>query len=65
MFPECRLLDKVLNAFNRIGVKETCVTIVAKVVWISQMIVTHCAGLPRVDTHRVEHFVQPFEHSVG
>jgi len=61
MFPECRLLHEELIPFNRIAVKETCVIIVAKVVWIDQMIIAHFAGFPRVDVHRVEHFMRPFE----
>jgi len=61
MFPEHRLSHEELNALNRIALKETCVIIVTKVVWISQMIVTHIAELPRVDAHRVGHLVQPFE----
>jgi len=65
MFPEHRLLHEELNAFNRIAVEETCVIIVAKVVWIGQTIITHFAGFPRVDGHRVGHFVQHFEYSVG
>jgi len=65
MFPECRLLHEELNPFNRIAVREKCVIIDAKVVWISQTKVTHCAGYARVDAHCVEHFIQPFEYSVG
>jgi hypothetical protein len=65
MFPDSRLPHDELNAFNRIAVNEACVSIVAKVVWISQMIVTHIAGFPRVDAHRVGHFVQPVQYSVG
>jgi len=65
MFPERRLLHEQLNAFNRIAVKETCVIIVAKIVWISQTIVTYFAGFPRVDAHCVGYFVEPFEYSVG
>jgi len=65
MFPECRLSNKELNAFNRIAVQERCVINLAKVVWIGQMIVTHSAGYPRVDGHCGGHFVQPFEYSVG
>jgi hypothetical protein len=65
MFPERRLLHEELNAFSRIAVKETCVIIVPKVVWISETIVTHFARFPRVNAHRVGHFVQPFELCVG
>jgi hypothetical protein len=65
MFPERRLLHEALNAFNRIVVKERCVNIVVKVVWIGQTIVTNSAGFPRVDAHCVGHFVQPCEYSVG
>jgi hypothetical protein len=61
MFPECRLLDEELLIFNRIGVKETCAIMVAKVVWISKTIVTQLAGYQRVDAHRIEVFVHPFE----
>jgi len=46
MFPERRLLREELNAFNWIEVKETCVIIIMKVVWIDQTIVTHLAGFP-------------------
>jgi hypothetical protein len=46
MFLECRLLQKELNAFNRIAVKEACVIIVAKIVSIGQMIVTYFARCP-------------------
>ena len=65
MFPECRLLPEELNAFNRIAVKPTCVIIVAKVVWICQTIETNFATFPRVDAHRVGHFIQHFEYCVG
>ena len=65
MFPECRLLDEELNAFNKIAVEEVCVIIVTKVVWIGQMIVTHFARFRRVDAHCVRHFVEGFEYSVG
>jgi len=65
MFPERSLLHEELNACKRIVVKETCVIIVAKVVWFSQTIVTHFTGFPRVDARCVGHFVQPFEYSVG
>jgi hypothetical protein len=61
MFPESRLLHEDLNAFNSIAVKDTCVIIIAKVDWIGQTIVTHCAGFPRVNAHYVGHFFQPFE----
>ena len=65
MFPERRLFHDELNAFNRIPVKERCVIIVAKVVWIGQTIVADFAAFPRVDAHHVGHFTQPFESSVG
>ena len=65
MFPERRLLHEELNGFKRIAVIESCVIIVAKVVWIGQTIVIHCAGCPRVDAHCIGHCVQPFEYSVG
>ena len=58
-------MHQQLNAFNRIAVKETCEIIVAKVVWISQTIVTHFAGFPRFDAHRVGHVIQPFEPGVA
>jgi hypothetical protein len=61
MFPERRLLHEELNEFNMITVKETCVIIIAKVVCIGQMDVIHFAGFPRVDSHWVGHFIQPFE----
>jgi hypothetical protein len=65
MFPERRLLIEELNALNCNAVNETCVIIVAKVVWISETIVTHFAGIPKVDAHHVGHFFEPFEYSVG
>jgi len=55
LFPERGLLHEALNAINRIAVKETWVIIVAKVVWISQTIVTHVARYPRVNGHHVGH----------
>jgi len=61
MFPERRLLHGALNAFNRIAVKAIYVIIVAKVVWIGQMILTHLAGFPRVNAHRAGHLVQSSE----
>jgi len=64
MFPECRVAHDELNAFNRIAVKETCVIIVAKVVWNGQTIVTHFARFERVDAHCLGLFFQPFEYSV-
>jgi len=65
MFPECRLLHKELNVFNCMAVGETCVIIVAKIIWNSQTIVTHFARFRKVNAHRDGHFVQPFEYSVG
>jgi serine/threonine-protein kinase RIO1 len=65
MFPECRLLHEELNEFNIIAVKETCVIIVAKIVWIGYTIVTHFAGYLRVDAQCTGHFVPRFEYSVG
>jgi len=59
MFHECRLLDDELNGFNRIAVKELCVIIVTKDVSINPLIVTHCAGSPKVDARCLGHFVQP------
>jgi hypothetical protein len=61
MSPERRLLHEELNAFNRIAVKEPCVIIITKIVWIGQMIVPHFAGYPTVDALCMGHFVQPFE----
>jgi len=65
MFPECRLLNEKLNPFEKIATETTCVIIIAKVVWIRQTIVTQFATFPRFDQHRIGHFVQPFELSVG
>jgi hypothetical protein len=65
MFPERRLLHELLNTVNRIVIKEMWVTIVAKVVWIGETILIHCAGFRSVDAHCVVHFVQHFENSVG
>jgi len=48
---------------NRIAVKETCITIIAKVGWIGKTIVTHYALFPKVDAHPKEHFVESFEFS--
>jgi len=42
-----------------------CVIIVAKVVSISQMIVTHFAQSTGVDAHHVGQFIHPFALSVG
>jgi hypothetical protein len=61
MFPECRLLHKELNEFNRIAAKETYVIVIAKVVLIGEMIVTHFGRFPRVDARCVGHVVQSFE----
>ena len=47
MFPERRLLNEELNAFNWIAVEEMCVIIITKVVSIGQTIVTHFAGFPK------------------
>jgi len=60
MFPERWVLHEELNAFNRIAVQEMCIIIIAKVIWIGHMIMTHFPGFPRVDAHRTGHFVQPF-----
>jgi hypothetical protein len=57
MFPERRPFHEELNAFNRIAVKDMCVIIRAMVVWIGRMIVTHFAGFPRDNTHRVGNFI--------
>jgi len=65
MFPEHRLLLEELNAFSRNAEKVTCVSIVAKVVWIGQMIVTHFAGFPSLDTQCAGQCVQPVEYCVG
>jgi hypothetical protein len=35
--------------------------IIAKVVWISQMIVTQFAQFASIDAHGIGYFVQPFE----
>jgi hypothetical protein len=64
MFPERRLLHEKVNKFNRIAVKELCVIIVMKVVWISHTIVTHYTAYPSVEAHHVGHFVQPSESRV-
>jgi hypothetical protein len=64
MCSERRLLLEELDAFNSIGVKEMCVIIVAKVVWIGQMLVAQFAAFLKVDAHCVGHFVQRFEFSV-
>jgi len=65
MFLECSLLNGELNAFDRIVVKETCLIIVAKVVWIGKTILTHFARFWRDDPCHVEHLFQPFEWFVG
>jgi hypothetical protein len=36
-----------------------------KVVWIGQKIATHFDRFPKVDAHRVGHFIQAFGSSVG
>jgi len=61
MFPEYRLLHEELNAFNRIVVKQLYAIIVAKVVWISQTVVTQYAGYPTVDAHCIQHWIQHFQ----
>jgi len=65
MFPERSPLHEELNEFIWIAVNAMCLIIVAKVVWIGQMIVTQFARFPIVDAHRIEHFVQPLKQSVG
>jgi len=65
MFHEHRLMHEELNEFNRIAVKEICVISVVKVVWIGQTIIIHFARYTRVDAHRIGHFVQCFQYSVG
>jgi hypothetical protein len=58
-------LHEGLNAFSRMGVKEMCVVILVKVVWIGQTILTMCATFPRVDGDCVGDFIQPLEYSAG
>jgi len=58
-------LHEELKAFHRIAVEETCVIIITKITWIGQMIVTHIAGIARVDANRVRYFVLPLQYSVG
>jgi hypothetical protein len=58
-------LHEELKAFNRIVVKESCVVILMKNVWIRKMIVTPFAGFPTVHAHHIGHFVQPVEYSGG
>jgi len=41
VIPERRLLHEELNVSNRIVVRETCVIVFVKFVWISQMTKTH------------------------
>jgi len=65
MFPDRRQLHEEHNAFNRIEVKGKCVIIIVKVDGISQAIIKHFARLPRVEAHRIGHFMQSFEDSVG
>lgn len=64
MFPERRLLHVKLNTFNRIVAEETCEKIVAKLDWISQLMVTQYAEIRRVDAYRLGHFVPSCEYSV-
>jgi hypothetical protein len=61
MFPEHRLLQEELNGLNRVAVKEMCVIIITKVVWIGQTIETHFTGVLRDDAHCIGLFVQPIE----
>ena len=63
MFPERKLWHEELKAFNRIVVEETCVIVIAKVVWISKMIVTHFAQSETVHAHHVANFIQPVVYS--
>ena len=65
IFPECRQLDKKLNAFNRIADNEMYVIIVRKAVWICETIITHFAQYPRIDADHIEHFVKSFYQSLG
>jgi hypothetical protein len=53
LFRESSLLDEELNLFNRIAGEETFVIHIAKVMWISQMIVIQFAQIPSVNVHRV------------
>jgi hypothetical protein len=46
-------------------VKETFVIIVAKIDWNDHTILTHSAGLPRVDANREGHFFRPFQYRVA
>jgi hypothetical protein len=62
MFPERRLLHEELNALNMIAVQERCVVIDAKVVWISQIMVTHFGGFARVNAHWMGHSAQPCKY---
>jgi hypothetical protein len=55
------VLHDQLKAFSLIAVKETCVIIIAKVVWIGPTIPTYIATFSRVDAHWVGHFVHPVE----
>jgi hypothetical protein len=64
MFPQHSQSCEELNIFNRIAVKETCVSIVLNVVLIGQIIVTHIAGFDRVTPHWIGYFIQPIELSM-
>lgn len=53
------------NWINQFAVKETCVTIRMKVVWIGLMAVIHFARCPGVNAHPVGCFIQPLEYIAG
>jgi len=61
IFPECRVLHEKHNGCTSIAVKEMCVIIIEKVVWIGQMIGMYFAGFPWVDAHWIGHFVESLE----
>ena len=65
MFSDSWLSHEELNVFKRIVIKQMCIMIIAKVVWIGRTIVTHCDGFPRVNVLCIRHFLQPFQYSVG
>jgi len=61
MFPQHRLLHEEFNAFSKMAVNKTFLIIVAEVFLIGQTILTHFAQFPRVNTHRIGHFLQSSE----
>jgi hypothetical protein len=65
MFTERLLISHKLNVSYTSAVKELCVIIVMKIVWMGQMILTHFVRFPDVNAHYLDHLAQPFEYRVA